>query len=155
MIAVVAVIQSLSHVQLFVTLWTVECQASLSFSISWSLLRFTSIELVMLSDHLILCCLFSSCPQSFPGSGSFPMSWLFVSGVQSIGASASASVLPINTQRNQPFNFLLGLTGLISLQPKWLSRVFSSTAVWKHQFFSAQPSLWSNTHICAWLLEKS
>ena len=98
---------------------------------------------------------FSSCLQSFPASGSFPMSQFFTSGVQSIGASASASVLPINTQRNQPCNFLLGLTGLISLQPKWLSRVFSSTAVRKHQFFSAQPSLWSNTHICAWLLEKS
>ena len=77
---------------------------------------------------------FSSCPQSFPASGSFPVSWLFVSGDQSIGASTSASVYPMCIQDWFP----LGLTGLISLQ-KGLSRVFSSTTVQKHQFFSAQP----------------
>ena len=82
---------------------------------------------------------FSSCPQSFPTSGSFPMSWLFTSGSQSIGVSASASVLPKNIQDW----FLLGLTGLISLLFKRLSRVFFSTTVRKHQFFGAQLSLWS------------
>ena len=93
---------------------------------------------------------FSSCPQSFLASGYFPMSQLFVSGGQSIGVSASASVLPMNIQGW----FLLGLTGLISLQSKGLSRVFSSTTVQKHQFFSAQPFLWSNSHSYTRLLEK-
>ena len=79
----------------------------------------------------------SSCLQSFPGSGSFPMSWLFASDDQSIRASALASILPVNIQGL----FLLGLTGLITLQSKELSRVFSSTTVWKHQFFSTHPSL--------------
>ena len=77
---------------------------------------------------------FSSCPQSPPASGSFPMSQLFTSGGQSIGVSASTSVLPMNTQDWSP----LGWTGWISLQPKGLSRVFCSTTVQKHQFFSAQ-----------------
>ena len=86
---------------------------------------------------------FSSCLQSFPASGSFLMSQLFASSVQSIGASTSASVLPMNNQDWFP----LGLTGLISLQSKGLSRVFSNTRAQKHQFFSAQPSLWSNSHI--------
>ena len=90
-----------------------------------------------------------SCTQSFPASGSFPMSQHFILGGQSI--RASASVLPMNIQGWFP----LGLTGLISLQSKGLSRVFSSTAVWKHQIFSVQPSLWSNSHIHTWLLEKS
>ena len=94
--------------------------------------------------------LFSSCPQSFPEPRSFPMSLLFASGGQSVGASASASVLPMNTQGWFP----LGLTGLISLLSKGLSRVFSNTTIQKQQFFSAQPSLWSNSHICTWLLEK-
>jgi len=92
---------------------------------------------------------FSSCPQSFPASGSFQMSRHFAPGGQSIEASASASVLPMNIQSWFP----LGLTGLISLLSKRLSRVFSSTTVWKHQFFSAQRSLWSNSHIHTWLLE--
>ena len=92
----------------------------------------------------------SLCPQSFSAWGSFPMSQFFASGGQSIGASASASVLPMSIQGW----FLLGLTGLISLLSKGLSRVFFSTTVWKHQFFGAQPSLWSNSHICTWLLEK-
>ena len=77
----------------------------------------------------------SSCPRSFPEAGSFPMSQLFASGGQSIGASASASVLPVNSQGW----FLLGLTGLISLQSKGLSRVFSNTTIQKHQFFGTQP----------------
>ena len=80
---------------------------------------------------------FSSCPQSFPASGSFPMSQLFTSGGQNIGVSASTSALPMNTQDWSP----LGWTGWISLQSKGLSRVFSNTTVQKHQFFSAQLSL--------------
>ena len=79
---------------------------------------------------------FASCPQSFPTSGSFPMSWLFASGGQNIETSASAYVLPTNSQSWFP----LGLTCLISLLSKGLSRVFSSTTVWKHQFFGSQPS---------------
>ena len=92
---------------------------------------------------------FSSCLQSFPASGSL-MSQFFKSGGQSIGASASASVLPMNIQDWFP----LGLTGLISLQSKGLSRIFSNTTVQKHQFFGTQLSLWSNFHIHTWLLEK-
>ena len=88
--------------------------------------------------------------QSFPASGSFPVSWFFPSGGQSIGASASASVLPMNIQ----CWYLLGLTGLILLLSKGLSRVLSSSTIWKHQFFSAQPFIWSNFHIHTWLLEK-
>ena len=93
---------------------------------------------------------FSSCLQSFPASGSFPVSWLFTLGGQSIGVSASASVLPMNIQDW----FSLGWTGLISLQSKRLSRVFSNTTVPKHQFFGAQPSLCSHSHICTWLREE-
>ena len=92
--------------------------------------------------------LFSSCPQSFLASGSFPKSWLFTSGGQSIGASAS--VLPMNIQGWFPF----WLTGFISLQSKGLSRVFFSTTVRKYQFFGAQLSSWSNSHIHTWLLEE-
>jgi len=90
---------------------------------------------------------FSSCPQSCLASASFPMSWLFTSGGQRIGASASATVLPKDIQGWFP----LGLTGLVFLLSRGLSRVFSSTIVQKHQFFGAQPSLWSNSHICTWL----
>ena len=93
---------------------------------------------------------FSSCLQSFPASGSFPMSQLFISGCHSIGVSASASVPPMNIQDWFP----LGGTGWISLQSKGLSRVFSNTTVQKHQFFSAQLSLESNSHMHTWLLEK-
>ena len=93
---------------------------------------------------------FSSCPQSLPASGSFPMSQLFAWGGQSIGVSASASFLPMSTQDWSP----LGWTGWISLQSKGLSRVFSNTTVQKHQFFSAQLSSQSNSHIHTWPLEK-
>ena len=93
---------------------------------------------------------FSSCLQSFPASGSFPMSQLFTSGGQSTGVSASASVLPVNTQDWSPLRW----THWISLQSKGLSRVFSNTTVQKHQFFSAQLSLQSNSHIHTWPLEK-
>ena len=125
-------VQSLSHVWLFVTPWTAAHQASLSITNSWSLLKLISIESVMPSNHLIICHLLSSCLQSFPASGSFPVSQFFASGSQSIGALASASVLPMNIQGWFP----LGLTGLISLLFKGLLRVFSSIALWKHQFFS-------------------
>ena len=94
---------------------------------------------------------FSSCPQSLPASGSFPMSQLFFAwGGQSIGVSALASVLPMNTQDWFPLEW----TGWISLQSKGLLRVFSNTIVQKHQFFSAQPSSQSNSHIHTWPLEK-
>ena len=93
---------------------------------------------------------YSFCLQSFLASESFPMSWLFSSGGQSIVASTSASVLPMNIQGC----FLLGWTGWISLQSKGLSGVFSNTTVQKDQFFDTQPSLWSNSHICTWLLKK-
>ena len=91
-------VQSLSRIRLFATPWTAARQASLSFTNSWSLLKPMSIESVMPSNHLILCHPFSSCLQSFPASGSFPMSQLFASGGQTIGASASVSVLPMNIQ---------------------------------------------------------
>ena len=93
---------------------------------------------------------FSSCPQSLPASDSFPMSQLFASGGQSIGVSASASVLPMNTQGWSPLEW----TGWISLQSKGLSRVISSTTVQKHQLFGAQLSSQSNSHIQTWPLEK-
>ena len=95
---------------------------------------------------------FFSCPQSFPASESSPLSQFFASGGQSIGvwASALASVLPVNIQSWSP----LGWANWISLQSKGLSRVFSNTTVQKHQFFSVQPSLWSNSYIHTWVLEK-
>ena len=93
---------------------------------------------------------FSSCPQSLPASGSFPMSQLFAWGGQSIGVSASTSVLPMNAQDWSP----LGWTGWISLQSKGLSRVFSNTTVQKHQFFGTQLSSQFNSHIHTWPLEK-
>ena len=93
---------------------------------------------------------FSSCLRSFPASGSFSMSQFFAPGGQSIGVSASASVIPMTIQDWFP----LGLAGLISLQSKGLSRVFSMTTIQKHEFFGSQPSLWFNSHIHTWLLEK-
>ena len=144
------VFQSLSHVQLFATPWTTAHQVprpslspgvcSNSHSLSWWYHLTISSSVAP----------FSSCPQSFPTSGSSPMNWLFASGGQNIVVSASALVLPMNIQGWFP----LGLTGLISLLSKRLSRVFPSTTIWKYQFFGSQPSLWSNTHICTWLLEK-
>ena len=92
----------------------------------------------------------SSCPQSLPASKTFPMSQLFAWGGQSIGVSALASVLPMNTQDWSPLKW----TSCISLQSMGLSRVFSNTTVQKHQFFGAQPSSQSNSHIHTWPLEK-
>ena len=144
----IVVVQSLNRVWLFATPWTAAHQASLSFTISWGLLKLMSTESVILSNHLILYCPLLL-PSIFP-SIRVSLSQFFTSGGQSIGASVSPSVLPMNIQSWFP----LGLTGLISLLSKGLSRVFSSTTVQKHQFFSTQPFLWSNSHICTWLLEK-
>ena len=136
-------VQSLSCVQLFVTPWTAAGHASLSITISWSLLKLMSIESVMPSSYLILCCPFSSCLQSFPALVfwwvvvSFLMSQFFTSGGQSTGASASPSVLPMNIQDKVP----LGLPGLIFLQSKGLSRVFSNTIVQKHQLKLLYPDV--------------
>ena len=131
-------VQSLSRVWLFVTPWTAACQASLSITNSWRLPKLMSIESrwchPTISSSVVS---FSSHLQSFPTSGSFPMSQLFASGDQSVGESASTSVLPMNTQDWSP----LGWTGWISLQSKGLSSVFSNTTVQKHQFFCAQLSL--------------
>ena len=144
----ILVVQLLSHVQLFATTYTEAFQTSLSFTISQSLLKLMSIESMRPSISSSV-----APPPSlsfFPASTSFPLSWLFASSGQRIGTSASASVLPMNIQGWFP----LGPTGLVSLMSKGLSRVLSSTTFWKHQFFCAQPSLWSNSHIYTQLLEK-
>ena len=107
-------------------------QASVSITNSQSLPKLMFIESVIPSNISSSVVPFSSCPQSFPASGSFPVNQFFVSGGQSIGVSASISVLPMNTQDRSP----LGWTGWISLQSKGLSRVFSRTTIGKHQFFS-------------------
>ena len=117
--------------------WTAASQASLSITNSQTLLNLMSIVLVMPSNHLTLHCPFYARLQFFPTSGTFPMSQFFASGGQSIGVSASASVLSMNIQDWFP----LGWIGWISSQSKGLSRVFSNTTVQKHQFFSAQLSL--------------
>ena len=144
-------VQSLTCVQLSVTPWTTAHQASLSITSS--------------GPHTNLCpshqwchpassspvVPFSSCPQSLPASESFPMSQFFTWSGQSIGVSASTSVLPKNTQDWFP----LGWTGWISSQSKGLSRVFSNTTVQKQQFFGAQLYLYSNSHIHTWILEKT
>ena len=136
-------VQSLSRVQLLVTPWITAHQASLSFTNSQSSPKLMAIEPVMPSSHLILCGPLLLLPPSLPTSGSFLVSQLFVSGGQSIGVSASVLVLPINIQDWSP----LGLNGWIFLQSKELSRVFSKTTVQKHQFFGAQLSSQSNSHI--------
>ena len=143
-------VQILGRVWLFATLWTAEHQASLSITNSQSLLKLMSIELVIPSNHLILCRPLLLPPSIFASIRVFPMSHFFASGGQSIGISASASVLPMNTQDWSP----LGWTDWTSLQSKGLSRVFSNTTVQKHQFFSAQLSSQSNSHIHTWPLEK-
>ena len=146
---VVVVVQSLSHVQLFATHILQHARLpcpSLSPRACSNSCPLSQWCHPAISSSVIP---FSSCPQSFPASGSFPVSQIFASGGESIGASAS--VLTVNSQGWFP----LGLTGLISLLSlKGLSRVFSSTTVRKHQFFGTQLSLWSNSHIHTWLLEK-
>ena len=144
------VVQSLSHIQLLRTSWTSGHQAFLSITISQSLLKLMSIELVMPSNHLFLCHALPILPSILPR----------------IRVFSNESALHIRWPKYWSFSFSirsfqwiqclfpLGLTDLISLQSKGLSRVFSSTTVGKHQFFSTQPSLWSNSQICTWLLKK-
>ena len=124
----VGLVQLLSCVQHLATPWTAACQASLSITNPWSLLKLMFIESLLPSNHLILCRPLPLHPQSFPASGSFPMSQFFSSAGQSIGVSALASVLPMNIQNWLP----LGWTGWISLQSKGLSKAFSKTTVQKH-----------------------
>ena len=144
------VVQSLTCVWLFAIPWTAACQASLSFTVCWSLLKLMSISRWWCHPTISSSVApFSSCPLSFPASVSFPVRQLFTSGGHCILALASASVLPMNIQGWYP----LRLTGLIPLKYKELSRVFSSTTTWKYQFVGAQFSLWSSSNICTWLLK--
>ena len=133
-----------SRVQLFATPWTAACWALLSITNSQSLIQFLSLESVMPSNHLILCPPLLLLPLIFPSIRVFFNESVLHIRWQSTGVLASASVLPMNIQDWFP----LGLTGLISLQSKGLSRVFSSTTVHKHQFFGTQPSSWPSSHIC-------
>ena len=141
---------SLSCVRLFVTLWTTVCQASLSITKSQNLLQLMSIELVMPSNHPILCRPLLLLPSISPSITIFSSDSVLHIRWPKIGASASVSVLTMNIQDWFP----LGWTGWISLHSKELSRVFSNTTVQKYQFFSTQLSLYSNSHIHRWLLEK-
>ena len=144
------VVQSLSGVWFFTTPWTAAHQSSQYFIIFQSLLKLMSTESVMPSNHLILCCPLLPLTSIFPSIRVFstelafhirwPKYWSF-----------SFSTSPSNEHSGL---ISLGLTGLISLQSKGLTRVFSSTTVQRHQFFSTRTSLWSNSHICTWLLEK-
>ena len=137
---VIVVVQSLSHVQHFATPWAAACHASLSFTSSQSLLRLLFIQSVMPSNHLNLCCPLLLVLSIFPSIRVFShQNQFYASGGQSMefGVSASASVLSMKVQDWFP----LGLTGLISLQSKGLSRVFSNATIQKHQFFSTQLSL--------------
>ena len=143
-------VQSLSHVRLFATPWIAARQAFLSITSSWSLLELMSIESVMPTNHLILCHPLLLLPSIFPSIWIFSNESALHIRWPKYWVSASASVIPMNIQDWFP----LGWTGWISLQSKGLSRVFSNTTVQKHQFFSAQFSLWSNSHIRTWLLEK-
>ena len=132
------------------SLWPHGLQASLSFTISWSLFKFISIESVMLSYHFIFCCPFLLWPSILPSIRVFSNELTLWSRWPKYWNFSCCIVLPMNIQGWFP----LGLTGWIFLQPKELSRVFSSTPIQKHQFFLTQTSLWSSSHICTWLLEK-
>ena len=145
-----SLVLSLSRVQLFATPWTTALQASLSITtprVHPNPCPLSQWWHPVISFSVVPC---SSCPQSFPASGSFQMSQLFTWSHQNTGVSASTSVLPKNTQDWSP----LGWTSWISLQSKGLSRIFSNTTIEKHQFFSAQLSLESNSHIHTWPLVK-
>ena len=144
-------VQSLSGVRLFAAPWTTAHQASLSITNSWNPCKLMSIDSMMPSNYLIFCPPLLLLPSILPALGSFQMSQLFPSGGQSIRVSASASVLPMNTQDWSPLRW----TGWISLQSKGLSTVSSNTTVQKHQFFSTQLSSQSNFHIHTWPLEKT
>ena len=126
--------------KMFVTPWTAAPPAALSFTIFHSLLKFMSVDSVMLSNYLILCLRLPLLPSIFPSIRVFSNEWTLHIRWPNIGASVS--VLPMNIQGWFP----LGLTGVISWLSKRLSRVFSSTTILKHQFFGAQLSLWSNSH---------
>ena len=144
------VVQSLSRVPPFATSWTVARQASLSFTISQSLLKFMSYELVLLSNRLILCHPLLLLPSVLPR--------IRVFSIESALHIMWDKVLELQFQ-HWFFQWIfrvdfLGLTGLLSLPSKALSRIFSNTTIWKHQFFSAQTSLWFSYHIHTWLLEK-
>ena len=147
---VATVVQSLIHVQLFATPWTAACQAFLSVTVSWKLLKFTSTESVMPSNHLILCHPLLLLPRIFPSIGVFSNESAFCIRLPKYRSFSFSIVLPKNIQGLFP----LGLTSLIFLLSKGFSRVFSSTTVRKHQFFGAQPSLSFNSHIRTWLLKK-
>ena len=129
---IIVVVQLLSHVWLFATPWTEHTRLPCPSLISRNLLKLMSIELVMPFNHFILSHPLLPCFHSFPASESFPISQLFTSGGQNIGASASASVLPVNIWDWSPLRW----TGWISLQSKGLSSIFCKTTVQKHQFFS-------------------
>ena len=150
MLSVLSSVQSLSHIWLFATPWTAAHQAFLSITNCQHLPKPMSIELEMPSNHLILCRPLLLLPSVSPNIRVFSNESALASGGQSIGVSASTSVLPMNIQDWSP----LGCPGWISLQSKGLSRVFSNTTVQKHQFFGAQPSSKSNSHIHTWPLEK-
>ena len=147
----VVVVQLLGHVWCFATPWMAACQASLSFAISQSLLKLMSIESEMPSNHLVIGCPFLLLPSVFPSIRVFFNESALHIRWPKYWSSASASVLALNIQGL----LHVGLTSWISLQPRGLSRVFSNTTVQKHQFFGAQLSLWSNSHIHTWLLEES
>ena len=143
-------VQSLSHVWLFATPWIAARQASLSITNSRSSLKLCPSSQwchPAISSSVVP---FSSCPQSLPASESFPMSQLFTWGGQSTGVSALASFLPKNTKGWSPLEW----TCWIFLQSKGLSGVYSNTTIQKHQFFGAQLSSQSNSHIHKWPLEK-
>ena len=142
--------QSHSRVRLFATPWIAARQASLSITNSQSSLRLTSTSQWCHPAISSSVGPFSSCHQSLPASPSFPMSQLFAWGGQSTGVSALASFLPKKSQGWSPSEW----TGWISLQSKRLTRVFSYTTVQKHQFFGAEPSSQSNSHIHTWPQEK-
>ena len=137
-------VQLLSPVRIFVTPMNCSTLDSLSITNSHSLLRLMSIKSVMPSNHLILCRPLLLLPSFFPNVSVLHIRWA------NIGVSVSASVLPMKIRDSFPF----GWTGWLSLQSKWLSGVFSNTTVQTHQFFGTQLSLWSNSHIHTWLLEK-
>ena len=141
---------SINHVRFFVTPWTAAPQASLSITNSGSLLKLMSIELVMPSNHFILCHPLLFPPSIFPSIRVFTNESVFrISWPKYWSFSFS-----ISTSNEYSGLISLGMTGLISLKSKGLSRVFNIT-VWKHQFFSVQSSLWSNSHIHTWLLTKA
>ena len=149
--SLISSVQLPSRVRLFATPWTEARQASLSITNSWSPRKPTCIESVMPSNNLILCCPLLLLPSILPSIRVFSNESVLCIRGQNVGVLASTLVLPVNIQDWFP----LGWTGWISLQSKGLWKVFSSTTVWQHQFFSAQSSLWSNSGICMWLLEKA